>query len=84
MSEDRDVKPNLNDEEFGEDATQGTMDPVTPVKPKGQKINLTVTGPAGQSLKFAIKPTSSFEKLFKTAAVRLPPFCMNAADYQRA
>ncbi|KAG8804234.1 Small ubiquitin- modifier 1 [Serendipita sp. 407] len=68
MSEERDVKPNINDEELEGEATQGTMDPVTPVKPKGQKINLTVTGPGGQSVKFAIKPSSTFEKLFKAAA----------------
>ncbi|KAG8761086.1 Small ubiquitin- modifier 1 [Serendipita sp. 396] len=70
MSEERDVKPNINDEELEGEATQGTMDPVTPVKPKGQKINLTVTGPGGQSVKFAIKPSSTFEKLFKAAADR--------------
>lgn len=43
MSEERDVKP---DRETEEDVSQ--LDPVTPVKPKGAKINLKVVAPDGQ------------------------------------
>jgi hypothetical protein len=43
MSEEREVKPDLDTE--GEVPSQ--FDPVTPVKPKGAKINLKVTSPDG-------------------------------------
>jgi hypothetical protein len=44
MSEERDVKPDVE----AEDASTSQIDPVTPVKPKGAKINLKVAAPDGQ------------------------------------
>lgn len=43
MSEERDVKPNISDDEAGP-----SQDPVTPVKPKGAKVNLIVQAPDGR------------------------------------
>jgi len=65
MSEERDQKPSLDD---FEPPTQ--VDPVTPVKPKGAKILLTIQAPDGQEIKVNQKTTNTFEKLFKTAAER--------------
>ncbi|CAG7854780.1 SubName: Full=Uncharacterized protein {ECO:0000313/EMBL:CCA73226.1} [Serendipita indica DSM 11827] len=66
MSSERDVKPNIRD---GDDNAV-SQDPQTPMKKPNAKINLSVTSPNGQTIKFAVKPTNTFEKLFKASAER--------------
>ncbi|CAG8706267.1 4627_t:CDS:2 [Acaulospora colombiana] len=66
MSEERDIKPDINDERAG----PSQYDPATPVKPKGAKLMLIVSSPDGQHIKIGIKPTSTFAKMFEAASVR--------------
>lgn len=66
MSDTSDQKPALDDLE----PPSQQADPMTPVKPKGAKILLTIMSPEGQEIKVNQKMTNTFEKLFKTAADR--------------